>query len=76
MRKNGVKVLKQSNENNPQYFRQAALEAERARQVDGHRLLSRPRTDANIRNRYLSKIGAHLPAHLGQGRLIVPAQQR
>ncbi|XP_023333048.1 major facilitator superfamily domain-containing protein 1 isoform X2 [Eurytemora carolleeae] len=56
--------------------RQAALDAERARQIDGHRLLSRPRTDANIRNRYLSKIGAHLPAHLGQGRLIVPAHQR
>lgn len=56
-------------------FRAASLEAARARQVDGYRLL-RPRTDANIRNRYLSKIGANLPGHLGHGGLIVPAHLR
>jgi len=55
--------------------RQAALDAERARRVDGYRLL-RPRTDASIRNRYLSKVGANLPGHLGHGGLIVPAHLR
>eukprot|EP00088_Acartia_fossae_P043034 TRINITY_DN4526_c0_g1_i11.p1 TRINITY_DN4526_c0_g1~~TRINITY_DN4526_c0_g1_i11.p1 ORF type:complete len:594 (+),score=70.30 TRINITY_DN4526_c0_g1_i11:122-1903(+) len=55
--------------------RDAAREAERARRIDGFRLL-RPRTDANIRNRYLSKIGAHLPGHLGHGGLIVPSHLR
>jgi len=55
--------------------REAAREAERARRVDGYRLL-RPRTDANIRNRYLSKVGAHLPGHLGHGGLIVPSHLR
>jgi len=56
--------------------RQASLEAERARRVDGYQLLRRPRTDVNIRNRYLSKIGANLPGHLGHGGLIVPAHLR
>jgi len=55
--------------------RQAALDAARSRRVDGYRLL-RPRTDANIRNRYLSKVGANLPGHLGHGGLIVPAHLR
>jgi len=55
--------------------RQAEIEAMRARRVDGYSLL-RPRTDANIRNRYLSKIGANLPGHLGHGGLIVPAHLR
>jgi len=55
--------------------REAEREAERARRVDGYRLL-RPRTEANIRNRYLSKVGAHLPGHLGHGGLIVPSHLR
>ena len=57
------------------FFREAEREAERARRVDGYRLL-RPRTEANIRNRYLSKVGAHLPGHLGHGGLIVPSHLR
>ena len=61
--------------NKPAVLRQAALDAERARRVDGYRLL-RPRTDASIRNRYLSKVGANLPGHLGHGGLIVPAHLR
>jgi len=43
---------------------------ERRRRLTSHRLLQ-PRTTASIRNRYLCKIGAGLPSHLGHGALPV-----
>lgn len=55
--------------------RESEREADRARHIEGYHLL-RPRTDVNIRNRYLSKVGAHLPGHLGHGGLIVPSHMR
>jgi len=55
--------------------RENEREADRGRRIEGYHLL-RPRTDVNIRNRYLSKVGAHLPGHLGHGGLIVPSHMR
>merc|ERR1719193_1986494 len=50
--------------------RMAREAEERRRRLTSHRLLQ-PRTTASIRNRYLCKIGAGLPSHLGHGALPV-----
>jgi hypothetical protein len=57
------------------YFRIAEEAASRATLVDAYQLL-RPRTETSIRNRYLYKVGANLPGHLGHGGLMVPAHLR
>jgi len=49
--------------------RQAA-EAFARRQRNSSYTLLRPRTTTAIRNRYLSKVGATLPSHLGHGTLV------
>jgi len=49
----------------------AAIETEvRRRRLTSYRLLQ-PRTTASIRNRYICKVGAGLPSHLGHGALPV-----
>ena len=55
--------------------RLAEEEADRGTRVVAH-LLLRPRTESSIRNRYLYKVGANLPGHLGHGGLMVPAHLR
>jgi hypothetical protein len=57
------------------YYRIAEEAASRATLVDAYQLL-RPRTETSIRNRYLYKVGANLPGHLGHGGLMVPAHLR
>jgi len=49
--------------------RLAAMEASR---VSAHHKLLQPRTVSSLRNRYLSRIGATLPGHLGHSKLILP----
>ena len=48
----------------------AAAEALRQRQRRRHSELLRPKTARELRNRYLSRIGAQLPPHLGHARLM------
>lgn len=52
--------------------RRAAEAAERRRRLTSYTLLQ-PRTTASIRNRYLCKVGASVPSHLGHGALPVSA---
>jgi len=55
------------------YDEAAAEEAlARARAARQQHALLQPRTNFSLRNRYLSRIGATLPGHLGHSKLIVP----
>ena len=66
-----VEQRNNSNDSNNSYFftRREAAEAERRRRLTSFTLM-RPRTSASLRNRYLSRIGAGLPSHLGHGSLV------
>ena len=50
-------------------FRREAEEVRRRRRLTSYTLM-RPRTPTSLRNRYLSKVGAGLPSHLGHGGLV------
>jgi len=49
--------------------RRRAEETQRRRRLTSYTLM-RPRTSASLRNRYLSRVGAGLPSHLGHGALV------
>jgi len=55
-------------------YDQARLDAVEASRVSAHHKLLQPRTVSSLRNRYLSRIGATLPGHLGHSKLILPNQ--
>jgi len=55
------------------YDLQRMEEAEEDTTTSPHRLLQ-PRTNFSLRNRYLSRIGARIPPHLGHATVIVPRQ--
>ena len=64
-----VGKIKTQQEYNHFSIRREAAEAERRRRLTSFTLM-RPRTSASLRNRYLSRIGAGLPSHLGHGSLV------
>ena len=64
-----VGKIKTQQEYNHFSTRREAAEAERRRRLTSFTLM-RPRTSASLRNRYLSRIGAGLPSHLGHGSLV------